>query len=170
MNRGHSVIFEITPKYCILDSFVDCEGYSISYKGFLPTVVDTIVIWIKLAHSGPFLVHWFLKCQCSLLPSLVWPLPVYVDSWTWHSRFLCSNVFFTASDFPSITTHIHSWALFLLWLCFFILSGAISPLCPTNLGSLSFNVISFCLFILFMRVSRQEYWSHLPFPSPVDHV
>ena len=30
MNRDHSVIFEITPKYCISDSFVDYEGYSIS--------------------------------------------------------------------------------------------------------------------------------------------
>ena len=30
---------------------------------------------------------------------------------------------------------------------------------PTNLGSSSFNVIPFCLFILFMRFSRQEYWS-----------
>ena len=29
-NRDHSVIFEIAPKYCILDSFVDSEGYSIS--------------------------------------------------------------------------------------------------------------------------------------------
>ena len=29
MNRDHSVIFEIAPKYCILDSFVDYEGYSI---------------------------------------------------------------------------------------------------------------------------------------------
>ena len=37
-NRDHSVIFEIAPKYCISDSFVDCEGYSISSKGFLPTV------------------------------------------------------------------------------------------------------------------------------------
>ena len=26
------------------DSFVDCEGYSISSKGFLPTVVDIMVI------------------------------------------------------------------------------------------------------------------------------
>ena len=26
------------------------------------------------------------------------------------------------------------------------------------------------LFILFMGFSRQEYWSGLPFPSPVDHV
>ena len=39
MNRGHSVIFETAPKYCILDSFVDYEGYAISSKGFLPTVV-----------------------------------------------------------------------------------------------------------------------------------
>ena len=28
MNQYHSVIFEIAPKYCILDSFVDKEGYS----------------------------------------------------------------------------------------------------------------------------------------------
>ena len=41
---------------------------------------------------------------------------------------------------------------------------------PTNLGSSSFSVLSFCLFILFMGFSRQEYWSGLPFPSPVDHV
>ena len=30
MNRDHSVIFEIASKYCILDSFVDHDGYSIS--------------------------------------------------------------------------------------------------------------------------------------------
>ena len=41
---------------------------------------------------------------------------------------------------------------------------------PTELGSSSFWVLSFCLFILFMGFSRQEYWSGLPFPSPVDHV
>ena len=43
MKRDHSVIFEIATKYCILDSFV-YEGYSISSKGFSPTVVDVIVI------------------------------------------------------------------------------------------------------------------------------
>ena len=41
---------------------------------------------------------------------------------------------------------------------------------PTNLGYSSFSVLSFCLFILFTGFSRQEYWSGLPFPSPVDHV
>ena len=54
MNWDHSVIFEIAPKYCISDSFVDYEGYSISSKGFLPTAVDIIVIRIKFAHSSPF--------------------------------------------------------------------------------------------------------------------
>ena len=44
MNRDHSVVFEITPKYCISDSFVDYDGYSISFKGFLPTVVDLMII------------------------------------------------------------------------------------------------------------------------------
>ena len=43
-NRDHSVIFEIASKYCILDSFVDYDGYSISSKGFLPTVVDIMAI------------------------------------------------------------------------------------------------------------------------------
>ena len=43
-NRDHSVIFEIASKYCISDSLVDHDGYSISSKGFLPAVVDTMVI------------------------------------------------------------------------------------------------------------------------------
>ena len=43
-NRDHSVIFEIASKYCISDSLVDHDGYSISSKGFLPTVVDIIAV------------------------------------------------------------------------------------------------------------------------------
>ena len=44
MNRDHSVIFETAPNYCISDFFVDYEGYFISSKGFLPTVVDIMII------------------------------------------------------------------------------------------------------------------------------
>ena len=80
---------------------------------------------------------------------------------------------FTALDLASITSHIHNWVLFLLWLHPFLLSGVISPeayWAPTDLGSSSFSVLSFCLVILFMRFSRQEYWSGLPFPSLVDHI
>ena len=42
MNRDHSFIFDIVSKYCILDSFIDYDGYSISSKGFLPTAVNII--------------------------------------------------------------------------------------------------------------------------------
>ena len=44
MNRDHSVVFQIASKYWISNSFVGYDGYSISSKGFLPTVVDTMVI------------------------------------------------------------------------------------------------------------------------------
>ena len=53
-NRDHSVIFETAPRDCISDCFVDCDGYSISSKGFLPTVVDTMVIWLY-----SLLLLWF---------------------------------------------------------------------------------------------------------------
>ena len=52
----------------------------------------------------------------------------------------------------------------------FFHSSPVAYWAPTNLGTLSFGVLSFCLFILFMGFSRQEYWSGLPFPSPVDHI
>ena len=44
MSRDHSVAFEIVSKYYISDSFVDYDGYSITSKGFLPTVVDIMAI------------------------------------------------------------------------------------------------------------------------------
>ena len=54
MNRDHPVVFEIASQYCILDSFVDYEGYSLSSNGFFPTVVDIMVIWVKFTHSSSF--------------------------------------------------------------------------------------------------------------------
>ena len=52
MNQDHSAIFEIWPKYSISDSLADYLGYSISYKQFLPMVVDVMVIWINYTHSS----------------------------------------------------------------------------------------------------------------------
>ena len=36
-------VFEMAYTYCISDPFVDHDGYSISSKVFLPTVVDIMV-------------------------------------------------------------------------------------------------------------------------------
>ena len=85
-------------------------------------------------------------------------------------------LFFIASDFTSITSHIHNWALFRFGsissfvLDSFLHSSPITYWAPTDQGSSSFGVMSFCLFILFMQFLRQEYWSGLPFPSPVDQI
>ena len=48
INRDHSIVFEIASKYCISDSFVYYDGYFISSRGFLPTVVGIMVISVKL--------------------------------------------------------------------------------------------------------------------------
>ena len=70
----------------------------------------------------------------------------------------------------------------LFWHCFcfgsvssfflelFLHTSPVAYWASTDLGSSSFSVISFCLFILFTGFSRQEYWSCLPFPSPVDRI
>ena len=44
-NRDLFVVFEIASKYCITDSFVDHDGYSISSEGFLSTVVDMMEMY-----------------------------------------------------------------------------------------------------------------------------
>ena len=76
-----------------------------------------------------------------------------------------------ASGFTSITSHSHNWEMFSLWLRLFILSGVIflffsgSILYSYLPGEFIFQWCVFSTFILFMRFSRLEYLSGLPFPS-----
>ena len=64
----------------------------------------------------------------------------------------------------------HSGSISSFFMELFLHWSPVSYWAPTDLGSSSFSVLSFCLFMLFMGFSGQEYWSGLPFPSPVDHV
>ena len=105
-----------------------------------------------------------LAVSCLTTSGLPWnvdltvPVPVQYCSLQ-HQTWLPSPVTFTTRHcFGSISS------------CFLELFLHFSPVAywaSINLGSSSFSVISFCLFILFTRFSRQEY---LPFPCPVDHV
>ena len=82
-------------------------------------------------------------------------------------------------DFTFTTRHIHNWASFLLWPNHFILTGVVSK-CPLLFpGSILHTfqpgglILCYHIFLLFHTVHgvlRQEYWSGLPFPSPVDHI
>ena len=82
-------------------------------------------------------------------------------------------LFSTASDFTSITSHIHKWALFSLWLCLFILSGVISPVFSSSiLGTYQPGEVIFdCyLFLSFHIVhggvkARILKWFAIPFSS-----
>ena len=81
-----------------------------------------------------------------------------------HQILLLSSVSFTPGccfSFGSIPSFFLE--LFLYW-------SPVAYWAPTDLGSSSFSVLSFCLFILFMGFSGEEYWSGLLFPSPVDHI
>ena len=90
------------------------------------------------------------------------------------------NIVLYSIRFTFTSRCIHSWASFSLWPSHLFLSGAISncsPLFPSSIlhtfqpGEAPFPVLYlFCLFILSMGFSRQEYWPGLPFPTPLDHV
>ena len=120
----------------------------------MPTVVDIMVSQLNSSIPVRF---------SSLIPKMsMFTLAISFD----HFQFALMHepnipgsyaiLLFTASGFTSVTSHIHIWVLFLLWLCPFILSGVSSPLisssiwAPSVLAILSFSVISFCLFILFL--------------------
>ena len=73
-----------------------------------------------------------------------------------------------------VTSTTGCWFCFgsisLFFLKLFLHSSLVAYWAPSNLRSASFSVLSVCLCILFMGFSRQEYWSVLPFPYPVDHI
>ena len=61
-------------------------------------------------------------------------------------------------------------SFFLELLVIALCSSSVAYWTHANLGSSSSGVISFCLFILFMGFSRQEYWNGLPFPPLGKYV
>ena len=87
-----------------------------------------------------------------LLPSPVWPLPICLDSCTWHFRFLWNIALYNIQSCFQ-TSPIQNWVLFLLWLHPFIFLKLFlhwSPVtywAPTNLRSSSLSVLfafSYC--------------------------
>ena len=60
-------------------------------------------------------------------------------------------------------------SFFLELLVIVLHSSPVAYWTPFDAGDSYSGVISFYFFILFMGFSQQEYWSELPFPSPVDY-
>ena len=114
--------------------------------------------------------HLFtLTISCLITSNLPWfmdltfPVPMQYYSLQ-HWTLLPSSVTSTTGCcfcFGSVSSFFLE--LFLHW-------SPVAYWAPTIPGSSPFSILSFCLFVLFMGFSRQEYWSSLPFPSPVDHI
>ena len=106
MNRDHSVVFEIASKYCILDSLVDYNGYSISSKGFLPTVVDIMLIWIEtpipvhLSSLIPKMLLFTLAISCLTTSNLPWFMDLTLQVTVQH----CSLQHWTLLPSPVTST------------------------------------------------------------------
>ena len=91
----------------------------------------------------------------------------------------CAMLFFTALDcaFTTDTSTVgHHFrfgpasSFFLELLANVSHSPSVAYWTAASLRGLSSSVTSFCLFTLFTGFLRQEHWSGLPFPSPVQHV
>ena len=108
----------------------------------IPCLTTSDLLWFKnLTFQVPMQ-------YCSLLHRTLLPSPV---TSTTGCRFCFGSV---SSFFLELLLH---WFPVACW-------------APTNLGSSTFSVLSFHLFRLFSGFSSQEYWSGLPFPSPMDHI
>ena len=87
-----------------------------------------------------------------------------------------SILLFIALDFTSIASHIHTWVLFLpgalssFFLELFLHSSPVVYWAPTDLGSSSFSVLSFCLFILSWGSQGRNTEGVCLLPFPVDHI
>ena len=129
-----------------------------------------------LNYIHPFwsiLVHWFLEMSiftlaiCCLTTS---SLPCHGPNVPGSYALLLLEHRTLLSPPGTSTTgrcfHFSSASSFLLEL--FLHCSPVAYWARTNLGSSSFSVISFCLFILFVQFSRQD--AEEPFPSPVEHI
>ena len=133
------------------------------------------MIWIKFTISVHFsslipkLSMFTLAISCLTTSNLLWfidltfQVPMQYCSLQ-HWTLLLSSVTSTTGCcfcFGSIPSFFLE--LFLHW-------SPAAYWAPTDLGNLSFSVLSFCFSYGSWGFSRQECWSGLPIPSPVDHI
>ena len=141
-------VFEIASKYCISESFVDYDGYFISSKGFLPTVVDIMVIELNLlipVHFSslmPKMLMFTLAISCWTTSNLPWFHGPRMDS-----RFLCSITLYSIGLYFHHQSHPQLGAVFALALPLippelFLHWSPVAYWAPTDLGSSSFSVLS----------------------------
>ena len=141
---------KLHPSTALLDSFVDYEGYSVSSKGFLSTVEDIVVIWVKFSHSYfssvvPKMLRFTLAISCLASSNLPW----FMDLTFQVPMQYCSLQHQTLLSPPDTSDTEHRFCfgtvaslileLFVIALC----SSSVAIWTPSDLGGSSSSVISF---------------------------
>ena len=146
-----------------------------SSKVFLPTIVDIMVIWIKFTHPVHFIspipkmLMFTLAISCLTTSNLPWLMDLTFQVPMQYCSLQHQTLF--SSPVTSTTGHCFRFdSISSFFLELFLYSSPVAYWTPTGLRSSSFSVNFFCLYILFMGFSRDEYWSALQFSSPVGHV
>ena len=86
-NRDHPVIFEIASKYCIFDSFVDYDDYSISSKGLSLTLQGKHLPVSLTTHqydlNGLKLFYYICEnTRIDFILPLFWTLRLFISNFT----------------------------------------------------------------------------------------
>ena len=170
--------FQVPMKYC-----------SLQHRTLLPSpIISTTGHCFYFGSVSQFFLELFLHSSpvaSLVVAQRVKRLPAMQETWVWslgqedplekemanHSSTFAWKI--PWMEKPSRLQSMGSQRVGHDWVTSLSLFLSFSPVAywaPTDLGSSSFTILSFCLFILFMGFSRQEYWSGLPFPSPVDHI
>ena len=159
----------------VFQTLVDYEGYSISSKGFLPIVVDIVVLELNVSipihfiSLIPKMLMFILAISCLTTSNLPW----FVDQTFSVPMQYCSlqhPTLLSPLDTSTAECHFHFGLAASFFLELFLCSSPVAYWTPLNVGGSSSGVISFCLCIQFMGFSWQEYWSGLPFPPLVDRI
>ena len=111
------------------------------------------VVAQSLSHVWLFATPWAAACQTPLSSTISQSLLkfMFIESVMLSNHFILCRPLLWPSTFPSIRIFSNELTLWIRWP--YLLNGHISlPSLPS------------------MEFSRQEYWSGLPFPPPVDHV
>ena len=178
MNREHSVIFEIAPKHwfwtLLLTMFSSVQfSHSVVSDSLWPHEPQharpPCPSPTPGVHPNPCPLSWWCHptisscCPLLHLPSIfpssrVFPIGSY------------AILFITTLDFTSITNHIHSWALFLLWLFLLILFRVIYPLFSSSIlwtywpGEFIFQCPIFLLFHTVHGILKERMLKWLAIP------
>ena len=150
---------------------MDCSTLGLPVPHYFLEFAQVHLHWI-----GDGMLMFILIISCLTTSNLSWfmdltfKVPMQYCSLQ-HQILLSPPDTFTAEDHFCFRP---ATSFFLEQLVIVLHSSPVAYWTPSNMGGgghgSSFVVISFCLFVLFMEFSRQEYWSGLPFPCTVDHV